>query len=142
MKNKEISCGFGIFFPLDPVWILSYNKTKQQKVERRGAMRRLEENFRRKAAVAAALGFLTAVLPLLFRRLLGIRAGRTRFAGQEAGFLAWEGRRGKFLFCSTHYAPGWNIGVALPAGCRAVLCGLAGLCRDRRAGKSMQDCKK
>ena len=105
-------------------------------------MRRFEEGFRRRALFAAAVGLLTAVLPRLCRAVLRLQAGKTRFAGQEAGFLAWEGRRGKALFCSTGYDPDWDLKAGLPAGQRAVLAGIAGLWRDARRRRSAKDCKK
>lgn len=102
----------------------------------------MEENFRRRALIAAAAGLLTVVLPRLLRALLRLQAGKTRFAGQEAGFLAWEGRRGKALFCSTGYDPDWDLRAGLPAGRRAVLLGGAGLWLDARRRRSGKDCKK
>lgn len=80
----------------------------------------MQNNLSKKALGMSAAALLTILLPRLIRRILKITAGRARFAGREAGFLAWGGGTRRALFCSTRYDPDWDIRAAVPRAAKAM----------------------
>lgn len=84
-------------------------------------MKNFEKSLSQKAFKLSGVAFLLILLPRLLRRILGITAGRTNFAGQDTGFLAWSRKKGKILFCSTEYDPDWDIHIAVPMAKKGIL---------------------
>ncbi len=87
-------------------------------------MKNFEKSLSQKAFKLSAAAFLLILLPRLLRRILGITAGRTNFAGQDTGFLAWSRKKGRILFCSTEYDPDWDIHTAVPMAKKGILLAL------------------
>ena len=95
-------------------------------------MKNLERNLNRKALQISAAAFALILLPRLLLRILGITAGRTKFAEQETGFLVWNGKKGKILFASSEYDPDWDIQTAVPMAKKGILLAVAAQFLRRR----------
>lgn len=85
-----------------------------------------------KSAASAASACLILAFFQILRILLHLRAGKADFCGQKPGFLAWEGKHGKFLFASTALDPDREVESAMRTGLHAAISGIAGIACRRR----------